>query len=160
MKIFSIGHSTRPSQEFIDLLRMHHIDRIIDVRKYPTSKRFPQFDQRNLSEDLKSNQIDYVHIPELGGFREEGYLAFSKSEEFEAAFSVLIKEIENRNACIMCSERLFYRCHRRQIAERLVTLGHTVFHILDQSTVTQHKPEMPEMQLKLFCDKVEKPKSA
>ena len=156
MKIFTLGHSTRTFQEFVDLLTFYGVDLLVDVRKYATSKKFPHFNMNNIHDELKRFRIDYVHIPELGGFRKEGYLVFTKSEQFGDAMAGLLQKIVNRKACIMCSERLFYRCHRRHIAEKLVFLGHDLFHILDQGSVTEHKQDMPEMQLKLFCDKVEK----
>ncbi|MEM5801920.1 MAG: DUF488 domain-containing protein [Candidatus Aenigmatarchaeota archaeon] len=154
MKIFTIGHSTRSFGEFLKILKHFKIDLLIDVRKFPSSKKFPWFNKENLEIELRRNKIDYLHYPELGGFRKEGYEAFTKTSEFADAIKKLMEIIDYKNVVITCAELLFFRCHRRYIAEALTALGYKVIHIYDENKVQEHKLKMPEMQVKIFCDKI------
>jgi len=155
MIIYTIGHSTRKLEEFIDVLKNCKIDILVDVRKFPTSKKFPWFNKEILERELEKVGIRYFHYPELGGFRKEGYEAFSKTEEFFNAVKNLLQIVDAKNTAIMCAEIVPFRCHRRYIAEALVLLGHKVIHIYEKNKIQEHKPRMKEMELKIFCDKVE-----
>lgn len=160
MKVYTIGHSTRSFESLLNLLRRYGIDLVIDVRRFPTSKRFPHFNKDELERNLERNGIKYIHFPKLGGFREEGYEAYSKSEEFKEAIEELRKVMENKTPAILCSELLWFRCHRRYIAEVLVNLGYPVIHILDEKRVQVHEPKdkdvQEKMKLKVYCDKMAK----
>ena len=157
MRIFTLGHSTRSLEEFLEILKKFQVELVVDVRKWPSSEKFPWFNKNSLEKELNNNKIQYIHFPELGGYRKEGYLAFSKTEEFSEAIEKLLDIIDEKNAAILCSELLWFRCHRRYIAERLALLGHTVIHIFDENKTQEHKlldKEIEEkMKLVLFCDK-------
>jgi uncharacterized protein (DUF488 family) len=157
MRIFTLGHSTRSLEEFLKILKKFQIELVIDVRRWPSSKKFPWFNKDDLEKELKKNKIDYTHFPELGGYRKEGYMAFSKTEEFSEAIKKLLKVIGKKNAAILCSELLWFRCHRRYIAEKLAMLGHKVIHIFDENRTQEHnlldKEIEEKMKLVLYCDK-------
>jgi uncharacterized protein (DUF488 family) len=157
MKIYTIGHSTRSLEEFLDILKNFQIEIVIDVRRFPSSKKFPWFGKEDLEKELKENGIEYLHFPELGGYRKEGYEAFSKTEEFSKALEKLIEIIDEKKAVIMCAEILWWRCHRRYIANALVERGLKVIHIFDKEKIQEHKLKEKEieekMKVKIWCDK-------
>ncbi|RLG17054.1 DUF488 domain-containing protein [Nanoarchaeota archaeon] len=138
-EIYTIGHSTRSIEEFLNILKFFRIQLVVDVRRFPTSKKVPWFNKENLEKRLKEHNIEYVHFPRLGGFRKGGYLAFSKSEEFSKAVRELLKIIGKRKAAIMCTELLWWKCHRRYIANYLTKLGYKVIHIFDSRRTQEHK---------------------
>jgi uncharacterized protein (DUF488 family) len=157
MKIYTIGHSTRSLEEFLDILKNYQIELVIDVRRFPSSKKFPHFNKDNLQEELTKNNIQYVHFPELGGYRKEGYLAFSQTEEFTTAIKKLLELIDDKTAAILCAEKFFWRCHRKYVSQYLAELGYHVTHILDKENVYEHKLSedlKQKMNLKIFCDKI------
>jgi uncharacterized protein (DUF488 family) len=158
MKIYTIGHSTRSLEEFLDILKFFQIELVIDVRRFPSSKKFPWFNKENMGPELSKHNILFTHFPELGGYRKEGYGTFSQAKEFSQAVNKLIETIDDNNVVILCAERLWWRCHRRYIAKALVERGLDVFHILDTKNVQQHKLKEKEieekMKLKIFCDRV------
>ncbi|MEM5829836.1 MAG: DUF488 domain-containing protein [Candidatus Aenigmatarchaeota archaeon] len=157
MKIYTLGHSTRKFEEFLEILKSFGIDLVLDVRLWPSSKKFPWFNKENLEKELAKEKIQYLHFPELGGYREEGYEAFSKSEEFSKALSELVKLVGGKTVLILCAELLWWRCHRRYIAKALVERGIEVIHIFDKEKTQEHKLEEKEveekMKLRLWCDK-------
>jgi len=123
MKIFTIGHSNRKIEEFLNLLKKNKIEILIDVRRFPSSKKFPWFNKDFLREILKKENIEYIHFEKLGGFRKEGYKNFAKTKEFESAVKELLKISKSKNVCIMCSERFYWRCHRRFIIKKIKELN-------------------------------------
>lgn len=147
---FTIGHSNRSLEEFIELLREPRVERIVDVRKVPMSRANPQFNKDALPDALAAYQISYEHIPELGGLRGKAkslppdingfwenrsfhnYADYALSEQFHAGLRRLIEEGRERRCVIMCSEAVWWRCHRRLIADNLIAHGETVFHIMGQ----------------------------
>jgi len=157
MKIYTIGHSTRNLEEFIDILKHLRIELVIDVRRFPGSNKFPWFNKENLEKELPKNQVEYLHFPELGGFRKEGYEAFTKTKEFSQAVNKLIEIIDDKTVAIVCAEILWWRCHRRYIANALVEKGLEVTHIFDKEKIQEHKLREKyieeKMKLKIFCDK-------
>jgi uncharacterized protein (DUF488 family) len=157
MEIYTIGHSTRSLEEFLEILKNFQIQLVVDVRRFPSSKKFPWFDEENLEEELKKNGIDYIHFPELGGYRKEGYEAFSKTEEFSKALEKLIGVVNEKKAAIMCAESLWWRCHRRYIANALAEKGFQVLHIFNKEKIQEHKLKEKEveekMKLRIWCDK-------
>lgn len=160
MKIFTIGHSTRTLEDFVDVLKHYEIGIVIDVRHFPGSRKFPWFNKENLEQELPKNQIEYIHFPELGGFRKEGYLAFSQTEEFRDGVKKLLEIVDEKNSVIMCAEILFWRCHRKYISEELASQGVEVVHILNKEKTFEHilrsKEIQEKMNLKIFCDKKRK----
>ncbi|MEM5794046.1 MAG: DUF488 domain-containing protein [Candidatus Aenigmatarchaeota archaeon] len=157
MKIYTLGHSTRSFEEFLEILKNYQIELVIDVRKFPSSKKFPWFNKENLEKELAKEKIQYLHFPELGGYRKEGYENFSKSKEFSETIKKLLEIADNKTTAILCAELLWWRCHRRYIANRLAILGHQVIHIFDKEKTQEHKPKDKEveekMKLRIFCDK-------
>lgn len=145
---FTIGHSNRSLEEFVELLREPGVERVVDVRKMPMSRANPQFNKDTLPQALATFQISYDHIAELGGLRGKArslpsamngcwrnrsfhnYADYALSEAFRLGLEHLIEEGRKRRCAIMCSEALWWRCHRRLIADNLIARGETVFHIM------------------------------
>jgi len=158
MKIYTLGHSTRTFEEFLSILKKFGIEVVVDVRRFPRSKKFPWFGKEMLKEKLKENDVEYIHFPELGGFRKEGYVNFSVTEEFEKSVRKLVDLIHGRKGVILCAERYWWRCHRKFIAKKLVEMGYEVLHILDEESVEEHKKNDERMNYVIFCDKKAKKK--
>lgn len=158
MKIYTIGHSTRTLEDFIDILKYFGIELVVDVRRFPSSKKFPHFNKESLELELPKTNIQYLHYPELGGFRKGGYLSFSQSEEFGNAIDKLLEIINKKITVILCAEVLFWKCHRKYVANKLSELGHQVIHIFNKDKTQEHKLKTKEidekMKLKIFCDKI------
>lgn len=153
MRIYTLGHSTRSLEEFIDILKNFQIELVVDVRRFPSSKKFPWFNKESLEKELKKFNINYTHFPELGGYRKEGYEAFSKSKEFKIAIKKLLETIDNKTAVILCAEWNVMKCHRWYISEKLNKMNHKLIHIINKSTVKKHS-ELPERKAKkLPCDR-------
>lgn len=144
---FTVGHSTHNVEDFVDLLRERDIALVVDVRSVPRSRRNPQFNGDMLSETLASFGLDYVHLPELGGLRGRGlvppavngfwtnesfhnYADYALSKEFQLGLDELRELGRSRRSVIMCAEAMWWRCHRRIIADYLRAAGETVIHIL------------------------------
>lgn len=153
MRIYTIGHSTRNFEDFVDILKNYRIDLVIDIRKFPTSKKFPHFNKEFLENELTKNQIEYLHYPELGGYRKGGYEAFTKTEEFSDAINKLLEIIDNKISAIMCAEWNVMKCHRWYVSEFLNNLDYEVIHIIDCKKFQNHK-ELPKKKLKIKCDKL------
>jgi len=153
--IYTIGHSTRSIQEFIQLLTTHHIQLVIDVRRYASSRRFPQFNKGDLQESLYQNKIGYKHYEVLGGRRgapnpqslndglqDEGIRAYAdyiNTVEGRKAVDWLSETTANYRLALLCAEKLPPNCHRNIIADVLVAKGMNVFHILDKNKTEVHK---------------------
>lgn len=155
MKIYTIGHSTRSLEEFLNILKLFRVEIVIDVRRFPSSKKFPWFNKESLKKELEKNKIRYLHFPELGGYRKEGYETFSKTKDFFDAIEKMLKII-NKNSVILCSEFKWWKCHRRYIAAYLAKLGYTVIHIFNKNKTQEHKLTkeiMEKMKTTIKCDK-------
>jgi len=157
MKIFTLGHSTRSLEEFLEILKSFKIELVIDVRRFPSSKKFPHFNKENLEKELRKEKIEYLHFPELGGYRKEGYENFSKSEEFSEGVKKFVEIAKEKRVAVLCSELFWWRCHRRYIANALAEKGFEVIHIFDKEKTQEHKLKEKEieekMKLRLWCDK-------
>jgi uncharacterized protein (DUF488 family) len=145
---FTIGHSTRTLEEFVDLLRASEIQVLVDVRTIPRSRRNPQFNKDDLPDSLQAVQIGYEHMLELGGRRgkqhggegspntfwtHEGfrnYADYALGAEFRDGLATLRELGHRRRSAIMCAEAVWWRCHRRIIADYLISAGESVLHIL------------------------------
>ncbi len=154
LTICTIGHSTRAIEEFIKILKHYGIEILVDVRHFPSSKKFPWFNKDNLEKSLANECIKYFWLEVLGGFRKGGYLEYTKTEEYESGIEKLLQIAGQGKTAVMCAEVLFFRCHRRYISERLTQLGHKVIHIYDSKRTQEHRLEDERMKLKIFCDKV------
>ena len=139
MIIYTIGHGDRNIEEFIKILKFYNIELVIDVRRFPKSKKFPWFSKDELSKRLLKENIDYIWLgEELGGYRKEGYENYIKSEEFKKGINK-IEELSNKKLVIMCSEKLWFKCHRRFIANILTEKGYEVIHIFNEKIKQKHK---------------------
>lgn len=166
-KIFTIGHSTRALEEFIALLNAFQIEAIADVRRFPGSRKFPHFNQENISRSLHAHDIAYYHFEELGGRRKasgeskktawrnksfQGYADYMDTESFQEAVTGLKDVAEKYVTAIMCAEAVWWRCHRSLIADSLKQAGWEVIHILDFKKNHEHNFTSPAhiVQGKLF----------
>ncbi len=146
--MFTVGHSNHAIERFLDILRAHSVQRVIDVRRLPASRKWPHFDASNLSQTLPVAGIDYVGMPELGGRRRprpesphkawrveafRGYADFMDTQEFAAALERVIELAKEKRSALMCAESLPWRCHRSLIADSLIARGWEVFEIVSQS---------------------------
>jgi len=152
-EIWTIGHSTLSIEEFIALLKTQNIGALADVRRFPGSRRHPQFGQQPLSESLSGAGIEYVHLPELGGrrlarpdspntaWRNEafrGYADYMATEPFRAGMKCLLTLARKQCTAIMCAEALWWRCHRSLISDYLKADGWKVLHILANKKIEEH----------------------
>lgn len=153
IEIFTIGHSTRTLEEFIDLLDSALVDTVIDVRAIPMSRTNPQFNKNTLPKSLKRVGIKYYHLSKLGGRRKKSldvdvqtnnfwrnqsfhnYADYALSEEFHQGLANLLEIAKTHRCAIMCSESVWWRCHRRIIADHLMALGVPVFHLMNLNRI-------------------------
>lgn len=153
MILYTIGHSTRTHEEFAALLRAHGIRRLVDVRRYPGSRRFPHFSRESLARTLPEAGVEYRHAPELGGRRSGGadspndawrsasfraYADHMDSAEWQQALARVLDEARAEPTAVMCAEAVPWRCHRQLIADAVVARGHEVRHILGASEPAPH----------------------
>ena len=124
--------------EFLHVLRADQIEVIVDVRRFPTS-RYSHFTRDHLRECLEQHGIDYNHVGRLGGYRKGGYRKYMKTEDFEHGLTCVEELAASKRIAIMCAELLFFRCHRRFIADALTQRGHTVIHIVDDKKSYEHR---------------------
>jgi len=156
--VFTIGHSTRSSDEFLDVLKSYDIEVLADVRRMPGSRRLPRFDSSTLQRSLSDHGIDYCWIAQLGGrrrpasgspdsgWRHPAFRAYADhlaSEEFADGLFELLMLAHGRRTAVMCAEVLWWRCHRRLIADVLVVLGLTVVHIFSAEKQELHRLAPP-----------------
>jgi uncharacterized protein (DUF488 family) len=143
MTVYTVGHGTRTSEELIELLRRANVQTVVDVRRFPGSRRNPQFNRDALAVALGAGGIEYRHAEALGGRRtgEPGeerfgcirtpafrsYAARMGTPEWQDALAAALEEPA---PCFLCAETVWWRCHRKLIAELLVARGHDVFHLL------------------------------
>jgi uncharacterized protein (DUF488 family) len=151
--IWTIGHSTRSIDEFIELLRQYQIEILVDVRHFPGSRRYPQFNQPELARSLSDARIRYEHVVELGGRRRarpdsrnlrwrnaafRGYADYMETEPFRQGIDRLFKIAATGPTAIMCSEAVWWRCHRSMIADYLKANGVRVVHIMSLGKTQEH----------------------
>ncbi len=157
MKIFTIGHSTRSIEDFVKTLKKFGIERLVDVRRFPTSKHHPWFDKNSLEKSLEKEGIEYIHLEALGGFRKIGYREYIKTEDFRKALKKLEELANEKLTVIMCSEFKWWKCHRKYIANELAKDNFEVIHILDEKRIQFHNPLnnfiKEKMKTKIKCDK-------
>jgi len=151
--IWTIGHSTRTIDEFIAMLQSFRIVLVADVRNYPGSRRYPHFNKEVLEISLAKNNIDYVHLRDLGGRRKpqpdsintmwrndafRGYADYMESEDFKKAIQELEALGNKYHTAFMCSEAVWWRCHRSLISDYLKSIGWTVMHIMEVGKAQEH----------------------
>jgi uncharacterized protein (DUF488 family) len=143
--IYTVGHSTRTLADLLSLLRAHGVVQIVDVRRFPHSRRHPHFDTAALARELPAAAVAYRHAPGLGGFRRprpdsrntglrhpafRGYADYMQTDEFAQHLEALIAAAAVTRTAVMCAEAVPWRCHRSLIADALVARGVEVRHIL------------------------------
>src|SRR6266513_3187777 len=154
MRIWTIGHSTRGIDEFISLLEENEIKLLADVRAWPGSKRYPQFNKDALAESLTAHGIRYEHFPELGGKRKSkadsrntawrnasfrGYADYMETKQFQKAIERLLDVAAGTGpTAIMYAEAVWWRCHRSLVADYLKVRGVEVLHILGANKIEPH----------------------
>ncbi len=154
MKIWTIGTRNRGADEFLSLLKKYGIEVIADVRRFPSSK-FEHFKKENIRKILLRENIGYHHVEDLGGYRKGGYREYMKKEDYKRGLD-FVKELAKENrVAIMCSEILFFRCHRRFISDSLKENGFDVIHIIDEKRCCEHKIEA-QKTLEDFSDAEQK----
>ncbi|MHC1563774.1 MAG: DUF488 domain-containing protein [Candidatus Hecatellaceae archaeon] len=138
--VYTFGHSTRNLQEFVQALKNFKVKVAVDVRRFPGSRRNPQFSKETLSLELPRAGIKYVWLGELlGGYRTGGYRRHMRTKAFREGIRKLVElALEGRTA-VFCSEALWFRCHRRFIADRLTRMGFQVVHLYDGKRWSIHK---------------------
>lgn len=138
--IYSIGHSARRLKEFVSLLKQHGIEALVDVRRFPASRKAPWFDRERLARSLQRAGVRYVWFGELlGGFRKGGYEVHTRSMEFKQGIEELTALAERTPTAFMCAEAVPWRCHRRFIAQALQKRGFKIAHIIDRKRVSTPK---------------------
>ena len=152
--IYTIGYSTRTIEQFLELLKAHGIQQIVDVRTVPKSRHNPQFGKEALAASLEQAGIAYTHLEKLGGLRHtskdsvnlgwqnasfRGFADYMATPEFQAGLDELKALAEKKTDAIMCAEAVPWRCHRSLIADALTIQGWQVLHIQSRKTAQPHE---------------------
>ncbi len=154
-KIFTIGHSTRSLDELAEALRAHGVERLVDIRSFPMSRKWPQFNRDNLERELPKSGIEYLWMQALGGRRKKirkdspnvalrsesfrNYADYMLTPEFQQAAAALVRLAEEKPTAYMCAERVYFRCHRMLVSDYLTAQSHTVLHIDASGPARPHK---------------------
>ena len=153
MELWTIGHSTRPWEDFVALLRENAIACLADVRRFAGSRRNPQYSPVDMALALEEAGIDYLPMPDFGGRRKpeedspngawrvaafRGYADYMATPGFALARGRLVREAGARRVAVMCAEAVWWRCHRRLIADDFTARGWTVLHIMAPGKLQQH----------------------
>ena len=151
--VYTVGHSTRTIEDFVELLRAGRVELVVDIRSVPKSRRNPDYNLDELPAKLAGYQIGHMHIAELGGLRSKvrtvprdvnafwtnesfhNYADYALGETFQAGLSRLLDISSDRRCAIMCAEAVWWRCHRRLVADYLILNGRDVFHLLGERRV-------------------------
>jgi uncharacterized protein (DUF488 family) len=153
---YTIGHSTRSWQEFVEVLHAHSIQSLVDIRSFPVSKRLPHFNREALQKTLPRDNIAYLWMKELGGRRPKirddspnvglrsisfrNYADYMLTRQFESAIAALIHVAGHSRTAYMCAERVYFKCHRMLVSDWLVMHGHEVLHVEGSRAPKLHKP--------------------
>jgi uncharacterized protein (DUF488 family) len=153
--IHTIGHSTRTIETFVSLLRTHGVELLVDVRRWPASRRYPHFHREALAAALSSKGIEYIWRGDLGGFRKplpdsqntawrvgafRAYADFMLTPEFERIMRDIEGPVTRKRSAIMCAEAVPWRCHRQLLADAFLVRDWSVRHILDDGC---HEHKLP-----------------
>ncbi len=156
--VWTIGHSTHSLEEFIAMLKSFDIEYVADIRSFPGSRKFPQFNKEALEISLPQNGIKYVHIKNLGGRRKvnpnsrniawrhpafRGYADFMETETFLEGIKELKQIASHERTAYMCSEAVWWRCHRSMVSDYLKASGWKVMHIMGVGKETEHPYTQP-----------------
>ncbi|MBS4729627.1 DUF488 domain-containing protein [Mycobacterium sp. SM1] len=155
--LYTIGHGAKTAAELTALLREHGIDLVVDVRSFPGSRRNPDVSKQAMAHWLGVAGIGYRHEPGLGGRRKPplapiprdqwwrnpafaNYAAHTRTPAFRAAYQRLLQDAGSAQVAIMCGEPIWWRCHRRMIADLATRDGHPVYHIMPNGALAAHRP--------------------
>lgn len=153
LALWTVGHSTRPLEEFIETLKSFEISVLVDVRSFPGSRRYPHFNRESLTVSLPAAGIAYRHFPELGGRRRvlshsnnmawrnktfRGYADYMETAEFREGVARLLEVANESRTSIMCAEAVWWRCHRSLISDYLKVKGIEVVHIISPGKSAIH----------------------
>jgi uncharacterized protein (DUF488 family) len=153
--LFTIGHSTRSLDDLVEVLRVHEIKTLVDIRAFPMSRRLPHFNRESLEKALPAAGIRYVWLQALGGYRKKAredspnialrnasfrnYADYMLTPEFEAAADELVRLAESAGTAYMCAERMWFQCHRMLVSDWLVAHRHAVLHIDGKAPPQPHR---------------------
>lgn len=152
--IYTIGHSTRPIEEFINLLQAQQITQLVDIRTIPRSRHNPQYEQETLRQSLAGAGIEYLHMKQLGGLRSSrrdsvnmgwhnesfrNYADYMQTPEFAQGIDGLLEVSKAGSTAIMCAEAVPWRCHRSLVGDALLVRGVSVLDIIGPSAPKEHK---------------------
>lgn len=153
-EVFTIGHSTRDIDEFIKLLEVNNVKRLVDIRTVPRSRHNPQFEQVALKTSLEARGIDYVYLKELGGLRPKAkqstnlawrnqsfrnYADYMQTNDFAEGIESLISLANEKITAIMCAEAVPWRCHRSLVGDALLARDLEVSDIMSETKTSKHK---------------------
>jgi uncharacterized protein (DUF488 family) len=156
--IYTIGHSTRSEAEFLAMLKSFGINIVVDIRRLPGSRKYPQFDMDNLKISLEENHMQYIYLADLGGRRKaqkdsknnrwknpsfRAYADYMETDSFKNAASELEQLASKKPTAIMCSEAVWWRCHRSMVADYLKVKGWAVLHIMALEKAQEHPYTQP-----------------
>lgn len=167
--VYTIGHSTRSIQEFANLLQSFSIDVLVDIRSFPGSRKYPHYNKEVLEQHMMNVGMKYVHLRDLGGRRKpnkdsantawrnaafQGYADYMETDEFKLAIKELEELAIKQTVAYMCSEAVWWRCHRALVSDYLKVNGWKVLHIMNKGKATEHPFTKPAKQAqgKLFYD--------
>jgi uncharacterized protein (DUF488 family) len=156
LRIFTIGHSTHPLDQFLALLKQHGIEALVDIRRFPGSKRHPHFSRENLTTELPKSGLEYHWLEALGGRRKKetggpshnlalrnesfrNYADYMETEDFQKAIEQLLEIAQSKRTAYMCAGGLYWQCHRRLVSDFLLMKGITVEHIMPSGELVSHK---------------------
>lgn len=157
-EIWTIGHSTRALERFVEMLQSFNIKLLADVRSFPGSVKNPQFNKEHLEKTLPQYGFEYIHIKSLGGRRPvkkdskniawrhpafRGYADYMETDDFKNAIQVLENIALPQRTAYLCSEAVWWRCHRSMISDFLKLRGWTVYHIMETDKATEHDYTQP-----------------
>lgn len=154
-QLFTIGHSTHPLAEFLDLLERNGIEVLIDIRRFPGSRKYPHFNRENLAAALAKSGIEYHWLQALGGRRPRqsalpsknlglrnesfrNYADYMLTDDFREGIEQMLALASRKRTAYMCSESVFWRCHRRLVSDFLLVHGMKVLHIMPNGDLRPH----------------------
>jgi uncharacterized protein (DUF488 family) len=153
--VLTIGHSNHPLDRFLDLLARHGVEALVDIRRFPGSRKHPHFHRDNLATALPKSGVEYYWLEALGGRRHKqrdespnrglenrgfrNYADYMLTDEFREGVKKLLEVARRQRTAIMCAEGLFWRCHRRLVSDFLLANGVTVQHIMPTGELQPHK---------------------
>lgn len=155
-RVFTIGHSNVCLEDFVSLLREFDIQTIVDIRKFPGSRKFPHFNREVLSERLDTQDIKYLWLESLGGRRYSSgsqtslnkglrapgfrnYADYMQTDEFRTAVGQLLSVAATSRTAVLCAEKLYWKCHRRLLSDYLLAHGIEVMHIMGPGKILPHE---------------------